>query len=123
MEAGLYLKLEKCEFYKETIKYLGFNILTKGISRNAEKVSTVRNCSQPKTTANGRFNNLLEVKQFLGFFDYYRRFIQDYSKKAEPPTRLIKKGETVLWLEDQQLAFEGIVESFRKGPILRCLDH
>jgi hypothetical protein len=75
LKAGLYLKPEKCEFHKETVKYLGLIISTNGVSMDPDKVDTVRNWSREKKTANGRLNNLFEVQQFLGFCNYYRRFI------------------------------------------------
>jgi hypothetical protein len=67
LEAGLYLKPEKCEFHKDTVRYLGLIISTKGISMDEDKVETVRNWSKEKKTENGRLNNLFEVQQFLGF--------------------------------------------------------
>jgi hypothetical protein len=97
LEAGLYLKPEKCEFHKETVRYLGLIKSTKGISMDEDKVETVRNWSKEKKTENGRLNNLFEVQQFLGFCNYYRRFIPKYSEKAEPLTRLTKKDEPFEW--------------------------
>jgi hypothetical protein len=91
LKAGLYLKPEKCEFHKETVKYLGLIISTKGVSMDPDKIETVRNWSREKKTANGRLNNLFEVQQFLGFCNYYRRFIKGYSDIAEPLTQLTKK--------------------------------
>jgi len=55
-----------------------------------DKVETVRNWSREKKSKNGRLNNLFEVQEFLGFCNYYRRFIPKYSEKAEPLTRLRK---------------------------------
>jgi len=97
LDAGLYLKPKKCEFHKETVRYLGLIISTKGISMDEDKVETVRNWSEEKKTENGRLNNLFEVQQFLGFCNYYRRFIPKYSEKAEPLTRLTKKDEPFVW--------------------------
>jgi len=71
LEAGFYLKPEKCEFYKHTVKYLGLFISTKRISIDEDKVETVRVRSWGKKTANGRLKNLLEVQQFPGFCNYY----------------------------------------------------
>jgi hypothetical protein len=64
LKAGLYLKPEKCEFHKETVKYLGLIISTKGVSMDTDEVDTVRIWPRDKTTANGGFNNLFEVQQF-----------------------------------------------------------
>jgi hypothetical protein len=52
LEAGLYLKPEKYEFHKETVRYLGLIISTKGISMEEDKVETVRNASWEKKTEN-----------------------------------------------------------------------
>jgi hypothetical protein len=81
LETGLYLNPEKCEFHKETVRYLGLIISTKGISMDEDKVETVRNWSREKKTENRRLNNLFEVQQFLGFCNCYRRFIPKYSEK------------------------------------------
>jgi len=97
LEAGLYLKPEKCEFHKKTVRYLGLIISTKGISKDVDKVETVRNWSRKKKTKNGRLNNLFEVQQFLGFCNYSRWFIPMYSEDAEPLTRLTKKDESFVW--------------------------
>jgi len=118
LKAGLYLKPEKCEFHKETVKYLGLIISTQGVSMDPDKVDTVRNWSQAKKTANGRLNNLFEVQQFLGFCNYYRRLIKGYSDVAEPLTRLTEKDVSFEWLEDQQMAFEGMVLKFTTAPTL-----
>jgi hypothetical protein len=86
----LYLKPEKSEFHKETVRYLELIISTKGISIDEDKIETLRNWSREKTTENGQLNNLFEVQQFLLFCNYYRRLISQYSKKGEPLTRLTK---------------------------------
>jgi hypothetical protein len=123
LEARLYLKLEKCEFHKDTVRYLGLVISMKGISMDEDKVETVRNWSREKKTENGRLNNLFEVQQFLGFSNYCRQFIPKYSEKAEPLTRLTKKDEPFLWGAEQQLAFEMIVTAFTTVQALRHFDY
>jgi hypothetical protein len=123
LKAGLYLKPEKCEFHKETVKYLGLIISMKGVSMDPGKLDTVRNWSREKKTANGRLNNLFEVQQFLGFCNYYRRFIKGYSDVVEPLTRLTKQHVPFEWLEDQQNAFEEMVLKFTTAPILRHFNH
>jgi hypothetical protein len=71
LEAGLYLKPEKCEFRKETVRYLELIISTKGIAMDEDKVETLWNWSREKKTKNGWLNNLFEVQQFLRFCNYY----------------------------------------------------
>jgi hypothetical protein len=118
LRAGLYLKPEKCEFHKETVKYLGLIISTKGVSMDPDKLDTVRNWSREKKTAKGRLNNLFEVQQFLGFCNYYRRFIKGYSDVAEPLTRLTTKDVPFELLEDQQKTFKEMVLKFTTAPTL-----
>jgi hypothetical protein len=72
---------------------------------------------------NGRLNNLFEVQQFLGFYNYYRRFIPKYSEKAETLTRLTKKNDLFVWEAEQQSAFEPMVTAFMTAPALRHFDH
>jgi hypothetical protein len=123
LEAGLWLKPEIYEFYKETVRYLGLTISTTGISIYENKVETVQNWSREKKTNNGLFNNLFEVQLFLGFFNNYRQFISKYSENAELLTRLTKNDEPSVWESEQQLAFEMMVTAFTTAPALRHSDH
>ena len=123
LEAGLYLQPEKCQFHKETVRYLCLIISTKGIAMDEDKVETVWNCSREKKTKKGRLNNLFKVQQFLRFCNYYRRFIPKYSEKAEPLTRLTKKDEPFVWESEQQLAFHTMITAFTTAPALGHFDH
>jgi len=123
LEAGLYLMPEKCEFHKETVRYLGSIISTKGISMDEDTIGTVWNWSREKKTKNEWLNNLFEVQQFLGYCNYYRGFIPKYSEKAEPLTKLTKKDEPLVWESEQQWAFKAIITAFTTAPALRHFDH
>jgi len=70
LKAGLYFKPEKCEYHRETVRYLQFVLSTKVMSMDEDKIETVPDCSQEKKTKNGRLNNLFQVQQFLGFCNY-----------------------------------------------------
>jgi hypothetical protein len=123
LQAGLYFKPEQCEFHKDTVKYLGLVILTKGISMDQDKIETVKNWSREQKPANRRLNDLFEVQQLLGFCYYYRRFIKGYSEIAEPLTKLTKKDVKFERLEGQHRAFEAMVQAFTTAPILRHCNH
>jgi len=97
LEAGLCLKSEKCEFHKETVKYLGLIKSTKKISVDEDEVDTVRNSSRETKTENGRLIILFEVEQFLGFCNSYGLLFPKYSEKVEPLMRLTRKDEPFLW--------------------------
>ncbi len=75
-EFGLKLSPEKCSFFKTSIKYLGHVVLERGVETDTEKIAALRKWPKPK--------NIKELKSFLGFAGYYRRFIGDYSKIARP---------------------------------------
>ncbi|KAM0703122.1 hypothetical protein Q7P35_009060 [Cladosporium inversicolor] len=85
-DRGLFLDLKKSEFAQKKIKYLGFIVHAdrKGVGPDEEKVEAIRNWKAPKTQK--------EVRRFLGFANYYRIFIPNYSKIAAPLTALTSKG-------------------------------
>ena len=67
---SLYAKLSKCEFSTTFCEYLGFKITPNGIKMDQKKVETVLAWPVP--------DNVKAVRGFLGFANFYRRFIQDY---------------------------------------------
>ena len=93
-DAGLHLKPEKCEFHKTEVKYLGLIIGADGIKMDPSKVETVKAWPPPE--------NLRDVQVFLGFANFYRRFIKGYSKVVEPLTQLTRKGQPFKWETKQQ---------------------
>ena len=82
--AGLQIDLKKCEFHVTRTKYLGFIISTDGIEVDPDKISVVRNW-KPPTTVKG-------VQSFLGFCNFYRRFIRDFRIIVKPINNLTKTG-------------------------------
>jgi len=117
-DAGLHLKPEKCQFHKQEVKYLGFIIGTNGIRMDPEKISCILDWQTPK--------NVTEVQCFLGFANFYRRFIKDYSKAVTPLTSLTKKegGKYIpfMWSSDQQAVFDQLKNAFTMASILRHFD-
>ena len=79
----LYAKFSKCEFWLETVAFLGHVVSSKGVSVDPQKIEAVANWPRPK--------NPTEVRSFLGLAGYYRRFVQDFSKIATPLTNLTRK--------------------------------
>jgi hypothetical protein len=82
-EAGLQASISKCEFHVTRTKYLGFIITTEGVEADPEKIAIVLNWKVP-TTVKG-------VQSFLGFCNFYRRFIRSYSQVSRALHRLTKK--------------------------------
>jgi Reverse transcriptase (RNA-dependent DNA polymerase)/RNase H-like domain found in reverse transcriptase/Integrase zinc binding domain/Chromo (CHRromatin Organisation MOdifier) domain len=108
-EHQLFLKPDKCEFEKKRIEYLGLIISEGRIEMDPVKVAGV--AEWPKPTSKK------EVQQFVGFANFYRRFIQDYSKVARPLFDLTGKAE-FKWGEDQDEAFNELRRRITSTPIL-----
>lgn len=69
-EYGLKLSPEKCKFFQTSMRYLGHVVSENGVETDPKKVNALKTWPIPK--------NLKELKSFLGFSSYYRRFIKDY---------------------------------------------
>ncbi|KAG2019712.1 reverse transcriptase-RNase H-integrase [Coprinopsis cinerea AmutBmut pab1-1] len=74
------------------------------------KVEAVRNWPVPR--------NLRAVRGFLGFANFYRRFIKDFATIARPLNDLTKKDIPWQWNEPQQQAFDTLRNAFTSAPIL-----
>jgi hypothetical protein len=111
-DGGLYLDPGKSEFAQKKIKYLGFIVYAdgKGVGPDPEKLEAVRNWKAPRTQK--------EVRRFLGFCNYYRMFIEDYSEIATALTALTGKGVPFAWTNDTETAFEELKGRFCRAPVL-----
>ena len=98
-DAGLQLDFDKSKFERGVIKYLGYLIETgRGLRADPEKLEAIRKW-EPLTKVRG-------VRGFLGFCNYYRQFIDGYSRMSEPFTRLTRKDQPFHWKLECQHAFE-----------------
>lgn len=113
-EARLLLEPEKCEFHKEELTFLGFIVGRNGVKMDPAKVEAVLDWPTPGTVK--------EVQGFLGFANFYRRFIKDYSKEAEPLTRLTRKEQRFVWDNEAKQAFEKLKKCFTTAPVLKTFD-
>ena len=113
---SLFAKLSKCEFSKTEVEFLGFIVSTNGVKMDEERIETVSQWPVPTT--------FKELQQFLGFTNFYRRFIQSYSKLASPLTDLLKGSKDgkrfgpFEWPEKAAHAFRMLRESFTRSTLL-----
>ena len=80
---GLYVKPEKCEWGQESVEFLGFHCSASGICMNEEKVQVILDWPEPR--------NVRDIQSFLGFANFYRRFIPRYSDIVVSMTHLLRK--------------------------------
>lgn len=109
-QAGLYCKLEKCEFNKKQVQFLGHTISEKGIQTDELKIECVKTWKIPTTVK--------EIQSFLGFANYYRRFILNYSTICEPLNNLLRKNTKFVWSVKVDEAFNKIKQLLISAPIL-----
>ena len=113
-EADIRLRPDKCKFHVKRVKFLGSIITTNGIQMDNEKVKAIREWPEPR--------NLKEVQAFLGFANFYLRFIQGYSQICTPLTKMTKKEQPFHWECEQREAFEKLKKKFILAPILASFD-
>ena len=106
----LYLRPEKCEFDRDQIEYLGVIIKQREVTMDPVKVKAVTDWPAPR--------NLRELRGFLGFANFYRRFIKNFAKLARPLNDLTKKDVRWTWTANQRLAFQTLKAAFSQEPIL-----
>ena len=120
-DAGLKLKPSKCEFFKKRIHYLGHIVSNKGIETDPKKIEAIVGWPGPRTVH--------EVRKFLGFTNYYQKFVYKYAQIARPLNKLIsgenaeKKHKKVEWGNEQEQAFQKLKEACTKTPVLAYADY
>lgn len=137
-EEGLKLSLDKCQFCRTSVTYVGHIVSQEGIATDPSKVEAVISWPRPRTVT--------ELRSFLGFCGYYRRFVKHYSRLCHPlnqllkgyPPHLSKKGKAAKpstveyfkpteafgerWDDKCEKAFEELKLCLTKAPVLAFAD-
>jgi hypothetical protein len=114
-KAKLCCSIKKSCIHVQAVEFLGYNISPEGISMSSVKVESVKNWPTPR--------NLKDVQAFMGFANFYRRFIEGFSKTCKPLTDLTKKDVPFQWTPQCQEAFDMLKKKFTEGPILAHFNH
>jgi len=109
-KAGLYVKAEKCEFHSDSVEYLGYVLSPFGLTISDAKVKTIQEWPEPK--------KVKDIQSFLGFANFYRCFIFNYSNIVIPLTRLTRKDASWNFDENCRKAFNTLKQAFTSAPIL-----
>ncbi|GJU78824.1 hypothetical protein Tco_1275894 [Tanacetum coccineum] len=93
----LYAKFLKCDFWQDSVQFLGHVIDPNGVHIDPAKIEAIKNWAAPKTPT--------EVRQFLGLASYYQRFIEDFSLISKPLTKLNQKDKKYEWGKEEEEPF------------------
>jgi hypothetical protein len=113
-EAGLKLKPSKCALFRQEVAFLGHVVNKGGVMCDPKKLEAVTTWPRPK--------NVTEVRSFLGFCSYYRRFVRGFAAIATPLTALTEKDRRFEWGQECQEAYEALRGALVKAPILAYPD-
>ncbi|KAJ1598377.1 hypothetical protein NDA14_007075 [Ustilago hordei] len=114
----LFAKLSKCKFHTKTVEFLGYIFKPMGIEMDPEKVCTVKEWPMPES--------IHDIQRFLGFANFYQRFIAHFAHIAKPLTSLVKPIE---WFkkfklpEEAQQAFHKLIQAFTSAGVLQHFDY
>ncbi|XP_076131023.1 retrovirus-related Pol polyprotein from transposon opus [Alosa pseudoharengus] len=123
---GLKVKLSKCAFFQQQVRYLGHVISNQGVATDPSKIEVVSSWPTPTTVS--------ELRSFLGFASYYRRFVEGFAKLAAPLHRLVaelanvgprkgpQKASIRTWPSECQASFENLKTKLTTAPVLAYAD-
>jgi hypothetical protein len=114
-EAHLKLQPSKCQFLKSEVSFLGHRISEAGVATDPEKVGAVRDWPKPV--------NVEQVRTFIGFASYYRRFVKGFADIAAPLHRLTQKGLKFAWTDACDDAFNKLRQKLSTTPVLSAVRH
>ena len=109
LKSKLKLKAPKCKFAQNKVKYLGHIVSEEGISPSEEKLHAILEYAPPK--------NAKQVKQILGSFNFYRKFIPNFSKYSKCLTDLTRKNVPFIWTDECQRNFQILKEKLMTAPV------
>lgn len=115
--AGLTINLEKCQFARPSLKYLGYIVDKFGLRTDPDKVSAILNYPKP--------NTYTELKRFIGLASWYRRFVENFALVAAPLHDLTKGGKKsslLVWNNEAEMAFSKLKTALTTTPVLSCPD-
>lgn len=114
-EYNLKIQIDKCKFFAKETEYLGHILTPEGVKPNPKKVEDIAKLKLPETEK--------QIKSFLGVTGYYRKFIRDYAKVAQPMTKYLKKNAKINLKDTNYInSFEKLKKLITEAPILKYPD-
>jgi hypothetical protein len=113
-EHGLALKLSKSIFDAPRMDFLGMIIGQGKIEMDPSKLTAIRDWKPPASVKG--------IRSFLGFANFYHKFIPNFSNVVAPLNLLTRKEQPWLWTPLQQRAFDSLKTTFSSAPVLSIPD-
>jgi len=104
------VKAEKCEFHSDSVEYLGYILSLSGLTMSDAKVKTIQEWLEPK--------KVKDIQSFLGFANFYRYFIFNYTDIVILLTHLTRKDTPWNFNDKCRKAFNTLKQAFTSAPIL-----
>ncbi len=109
-EANIYVKLAKCQFGVEEIKFLGHIVGKEGMKPDPEKTKAVKNMDIPKDEK--------AVSRFLGMAGFYRKYVKNFSARTTHLRELTRKDTKFVWTKECEDEMNDIKDALTKGPVM-----
>lgn len=113
-KVNLKVNPSKCQFLKKELLYLGHLVSSKGVQPDPEKTKVIKNYPKPQSSD--------EVKRFVAFANYYRKFVPNFAEITIPLNKLCRKGVKFEWTNECENAFKHLKELLCNPPILQYPD-
>lgn len=111
---NLKLNPPKCNFLQKQVLYLGHIISKDGIQPDSEKIKVLVNYPRPQSVD--------DVKRFVAFANYYRKFIPNFAEIALPLNRMSRKNATYCWSSECEKSFQKLKLALTTPPVLQYPD-
>ena len=113
-EEDLHLKVAKCTFNQTKVEYLGLVVRNGEVLMDLTKLKAIEQWEPPKSVK--------AVRSFIGFCNFYWKFIPNFSALAQPLLDLTKKGVTFHWGKNQDDVFIKLKQMFLSAPVIKMPD-
>ena len=114
LENKLFVKAEKCVFHSSSVEFLGHIIQEGSVRADPRKVTAVVNWETP--------TDRTQLRRFLGFANFYRKFIKNFSQIAAPLNALTSPSVPFVWSPEADDAFTHLKTLFSTAPVLSMPD-
>ncbi|MBW0560637.1 hypothetical protein O181_100352 [Austropuccinia psidii MF-1] len=111
---NLFYKASKCLFHVSSVEYLGYVVSSEGLKMDQAKIQRISNWPPPR--------NLKALQSFLGFANFYHRFIKNCSKRISSRKSFLKKDSRLPLNEEALRLSHQLKEAFTISPILSHFD-